>query len=106
MVYNLINLRRQWRNYLDHVKIYNLPYLQNATSPLSDQIGSGRRQASTANSPASHTERQIDTNSPPYSDLRAAPNLARYSEIMNKVRMENVEADVVLYAILEQVNLN
>ncbi|XP_074656457.1 sperm-associated antigen 17-like [Tubulanus polymorphus] len=97
MIYDLLDAKRQYQNYLDNIKLINIPLLGAAHPPPATDALSGT---------ASAMERQ--TEKMPSSQEMVAPgtpevDMRYYNELLSTVPLESVSVPLILNCMLEQV---
>ncbi|XP_018650889.1 hypothetical protein Smp_162670 [Schistosoma mansoni] len=109
ILYDLIDFRRQWKNYLEHIKVVHLPIcpplLNENDSASSKQLLKMSKPAvglhpDNLDKPAIKSEDCGDLLAEDFVDMRF------YNEILEGLPIESTSVELILHALLEQVSAN
>ncbi|KAL7065473.1 hypothetical protein AAHC03_04474 [Spirometra sp. Aus1] len=95
IIYDLVDFRRQWQNYLAHVKLLTIPRLPE----------SQRRPCTGPLHPAEPKRRSHSLASKVKSSIAEEEfvEMSTYNSILEDCALENIQPELILHAILEQV---
>ncbi|VDN11614.1 unnamed protein product [Dibothriocephalus latus] len=92
IIYDLVDFRRQWQNYLAHIKLFAIPRLpESQRRPSRDPADTSRQ----SNSGASKAKNSIVDDD--------FVEMSTYNCILKDYALENIQPELILHAILEQV---
>ncbi|CAH8550328.1 unnamed protein product [Schistosoma rodhaini] len=109
ILYDLIDFRRQWKNYLEHIKVVHLPIcppsLNENDSASTKQLLKMSKPAiglhpDNLDKPAIKSEDCGDLLAEDFVDMRF------YNEILEGLPIESTSVELILHALLEQVSAN
>ncbi|KAF6779596.1 hypothetical protein AHF37_00904 [Paragonimus kellicotti] len=90
MLYDLMDFRRQWENYLKHIKVIPLPSIQDVLLRNPEEKASPGVELTKTPENEEATDGVVD--------------MRIYEEVLQGLPVENTSVELVLHAILEQVN--
>ncbi|VDL92929.1 unnamed protein product [Schistocephalus solidus] len=95
IIYDLVDFRRQWQNYLAHIKLLAIPRLPE----------SQRRNCTGPAYPADVKRRSHSTVSKARSSIaeEECVEMSTYKGILENYALENIQPELILHAVLEQV---
>ncbi|KAF8564652.1 hypothetical protein P879_06892 [Paragonimus westermani] len=110
MLYDLMDFRRQWQNYLKHIKVISLPVM--TTTKLiavgnqdTSQTHVTPRQDGLSGNPEEIVSSGVELTKTPETEEVADGfvDMRVYQEVLEGLPVENTSVELVLHAILEQV---
>ncbi|KAK3098986.1 hypothetical protein FSP39_024961, partial [Pinctada imbricata] len=99
MIYDLIDAKRQYMNYLDNLKLINIPVIGESPSPQEEKPA-----VSGAPTPsAQQTAPSVPSIHPDQLDLKPEVDMRYYNDLMNCIPQESASVPLMLHCMLEQV---
>ncbi|KAA3675701.1 uncharacterized protein DEA37_0008044 [Paragonimus westermani] len=110
MLYDLMDFRRQWQNYLKHIKVISLPVMTTTkVIAIGNQDTSHThvtpRQDGLSGNPEEKVSSCVELTKTPENEEGAdgVVDMRVYQEVLEGLPVENTSIELVLHAILEQV---
>lgn len=114
MLYDLVDFRRQWINYISHVKVLQLTDCAKELAPATAQAGDSDQSPSRSRPSAMSSDRD-ETNKSAANDQdilrrlseshKNAVDLRIYHETLDGLPTESISVELIFHAILEQVSV-
>ncbi|KAF5394932.1 hypothetical protein PHET_09377, partial [Paragonimus heterotremus] len=111
MLYDLMDFRRQWENYLKHIKVIPLPVMTTTkvigiSNPDTSQTPVTFRQDVLSGNLEEKAGSGVELTKTPENEEVAdvIVDMRVYEEVLQGLPVENTSVELVLYAILEQVS--
>ncbi|THD25900.1 hypothetical protein D915_003414 [Fasciola hepatica] len=113
MLYDLVDFRRQWENYISHVKVIHLSERAKELTTVPPQTMDPDRSPSRSR-PSAISSEHDEANKPnakeqdgaggPNESAKNAVDLRIYRETLGGLPLESISVELIFHAILEQVN--
>ncbi|KAK4471985.1 hypothetical protein MN116_005363 [Schistosoma mekongi] len=100
ILYDLIDFRRQWQNYLEHIKVIHLPLCPPLLNENNQPVKISKQSVSLNEDVKDKSEDGREVSVGDFVDMRY------YNEVLEGLPIESTSVELIVHALLEQVTAN